>query len=240
MSALTGSLGFRYGFLTVGLFFVAVFLYSSVLAAGSIELSADTNSTLTDGQISVTVPKGSVSEALTLSTSANTVSSALPDGVTEGSTAFDLALSGDASFTDSVSIVVSYNDADIAAADNNPARLSIYKHDASFDKWFELNTKLDIIDKTITTQVTSGGSFTVGGKAAPPQSTPTPAATEEYKHPRWTPTPGAPTAIPTATALPPEPGDFAPGSGMLIGLLIAAVVLMSSGGYYLSQARGLK
>ena len=106
MSALTESRGFRYGFLMVGLLFVAVSLYSSVLAAGSTDLSADSGSTLTDGSISITVPAGAVSEASTLSTSDSAVSTALPDGVTAGSVAFEMTLSGDDSFSDSVFLVV--------------------------------------------------------------------------------------------------------------------------------------
>ena len=51
--------------------------------------------------------------------------------------------------------------------------------------------------------------------------------------------PGAiqPQVDPTATLLPPTPGDVAPGSNLLIGLLIAAFILIAAGGYYLRQSR---
>ena len=42
---------------------------------------------------------------------------------------------------------------------------------------------------------------------------------------------------PTATLLPPTPGDVAPGSDLLIGLLIAAFILIAAGGYYLRYSR---
>jgi hypothetical protein len=46
-----------------------------------------------------------------------------------------------------------------------------------------------------------------------------------------------PQVDPTATLLPPTPGDVAPGSDLLIGLLIAAFILIAAGSYYLRQSR---
>ena len=46
-----------------------------------------------------------------------------------------------------------------------------------------------------------------------------------------------PQVDPTATLLPPTPGDVAPGSNLLIGLLIAAFILIAAGSYYLRQSR---
>ena len=41
---------------------------------------------------------------------------------------------------------------------------------------------------------------------------------------------------PTATLLPPTPGDIAPGSGFVLGLVVMALVLISAGGYYMKES----
>ena len=61
--------------------------------------------------------------------------------------------------------------------------------------------------------------------------TPTPAPTS-------TPTP-APTSTPTPAPEPEPPptGDFAPGSGLLLGLMLAGFLLIAAGGTYMGQHR---
>lgn len=255
MSTLAESRGFRLGVLLIGLLFVAASLYSSVLAAGTTELSSSSDNVLTDGQVSISVPSSAVGSWSdhSLSSGDTDVTTDLPEGITAGSVSFELSIldadsaAVDESFSDSIAITITYNDSDVDAAEGNPARLSLYKYDSDFDKWFELNTKLDIINGTVSTNVTGAGSFSLGGKAAPAPSTPTPEATAEYKHPLWTPvhTPVPPATAtevvpPTATPLPPEPGDVAPTSGLLVGLMIIALTMMSAGGYYIRQTRVVK
>ena len=58
-----------------------------------------------------------------------------------------------------------------------------------------------------------------------------------------TPTPTASVSVPTPTVAPePEPelpptGDFAPGSGLLLGLMLAGFLLIAAGGTYMAQHR---
>ena len=59
--------------------------------------------------------------------------------------------------------------------------------------------------------------------------TPTPAPTS-------TPTP-APTVAPEPEPEPPPTGDFAPGSGLLLGLMLAGFLLIAAGGTYMAQHR---
>ena len=249
MSTFAESRGFRLGILLIGLLFVAASLYSSVLAAGTTELSSSSDNTLTDGQVSIDIPVSAVGDfdGYSVNSEASGITTVLPEGVTAGSTSFTLSVldtdstAVDDPFSDSITITVTYNDSDVDAADGNPGRLSLYKYDADFDKWFELTTRLSIIDGSVSTNVTGSGSFSLGGKAAPAPSTPTPEATEVFKHPRWTPVHTAvPPVPPTATPLPPEPGDVAPTSGLLVGLMIIALTLMSAGGYYIRQTKAVK
>ncbi len=53
--------------------------------------------------------------------------------------------------------------------------------------------------------------------------------------PTPTPTTGAPP--PTMTPEPPPTGDFAPGSGLLLGLMLAGFLLIAAGGTYIAQHR---
>ncbi len=63
--------------------------------------------------------------------------------------------------------------------------------------------------------------------AAAPTATPTPKPTATV----------APSATPTPTTKPPVTGDFTPGSGTLMGLLLAGFVLMTAGSAYLLRTR---
>ena len=123
-------------------------------------------------------------------------------------------------------ITINYSDADLAAAEGNPTRLTIYKYDAAFQTWSPLTTSVNVVDGTISTSASRLSSFAVVGFPQPPTPTPTPTAT---------PLPGViprqlrlPTAYPAADGyqpgdcprpLPCRPvvGDVAPTSSLMIG-----------------------
>ena len=147
-------------------------------------------------------------------------------------------------FDGQVAISIAYSDADLAAAEGNPTRLTIYKYDTSFQTWSALTTSVNVVEGTVSTTVSRLSFFAVVGFPQPPTPTPTPTST---------PLPGIATVTPTATAtrpptstrrptstvtpVPPVVGDVAPTSSLLIGLVIVAFVLMAAGGYYLRQNR---
>ncbi|MDO8749896.1 MAG: hypothetical protein Q7K03_01955 [Dehalococcoidia bacterium] len=62
-------------------------------------------------------------------------------------------------------------------------------------------------------------------------------AEAESAEPTPTPTKAGPAPTPTATVKPPVTGDFTPGSGMLMALLLAGFVLITTGGTYLLHTR---
>jgi hypothetical protein len=193
-------------------------------------------STLTprDGSLTVTIPAAApVGTSYLLYTPKTAVDApeSAPVGQAFGSALFELnvidltgAVETDASFRTPITIAVTYNDADVAAAQGNPTRLVLQKYDTALQAWTPLSSTIDMVTKTISTQVSNTGFFALMGQAQPATPTPTPTATLK---------PGVVT--PTTTAVPPPAGDVAPGSGLLFGLLMAAVVLIGAGGYYLRQ-----
>ena len=138
-------------------------------------------------------------------------------------------------FRQHITISVSYDDEDVQAAEGNPGRLVLQKYDSLFGTWTPLTTTFDPVTKTVQAQVSQLSFFALMGQEQPPTPTPTPTATLRPGEATHTPTiePGTP----TSTLLPPTPGDVAPGSGLLIGLLIAAFILIAAGGYYLRQSK---
>ena len=166
------------------------------------------------------------------------------------------------SFGTAIAVEVRYTDADLQAAEGNPDRLQLMKYDPGFQVWTALTTSFDPVAKTVRAQLTRLSFFALMGQAQPPTATPTPTATllpgVATSTPTVTPTPPATatpeatatatpepatatpvpaTPVPTSTLVPPTPGDVAPGSGLLIGLLIVAAILIAAGGYYLRQSR---
>lgn len=177
-----------------------------------------------------------------------------PAGLAFGTVLFDLTvidLAGapapDTRFRRPITILVRYVDADVQAAEGNPARLVLQKYDPVFQAWIPLTTTFDPVTKTVQAQVSRVSFFALMGQARPPTPTPTPAPTLSPGVPTptptvmststVTPTPAAVPTTPTATLILPTPGGVAPGSGLLIGLLIAAFILIAAGGYYLQRTR---
>ena len=189
-----------------------------------------------DGKVTViipsTAPVGSGYIMYEPKTSADSPK-ALGSGLAFGSAIFQLnvldltgAVDTGARFWRPITVEIKYSDEDVAAAEGNPTRLTVYKYDTVLQAWTPLTTSADMVNKTVKAQVTRTSLFALVGQAQPPAPTPTPTPTLR---------PGV--ATPTATAVPPPAGDVAPGSGLLVGLLIAAVVLMGAGGYYLRQGK---
>jgi len=116
-----------------------------------------------------------------------------------------------------VTITVKYTAADVEAApQKNPANLKIVRYDSATQAWTPLNTTVDLAAKTLTAKASRFSVFAVAGIEPAPQFV-------------GTPTPEAP---PT--------GDFVPGSGLVLGLIIAGFLLITAGGAYLTQARRLR
>ena len=188
-----------------------------------------------------------------------------PSGMTFSSVLFTLnqvdaagTVTAGAAFNSTINISISYNDADVAAAEGNPGRLVLYKYNVASGTWHALATTLSAADKTVSASVRSLSFFALVGQPIPPAPTPTPAATPTsvsvsaghssltlaeilagatatVAAPVATAT-AEPTAEPTATLLPPTPGDVAPGSGFVLGLVVMALVLISAGGYYMKES----
>ena len=187
-----------------------------------------------DGKVTITIPSTAPAGSffLVYEPEAEADAPAAPlTGLAFGTALFDLSvvdLAGDpasgATFISPITITVAYSDTDLQAADGNPDRLVLYKYDSVFEEWTPLATTFSTAAKTVQAQVTQLSFFALMGQAQPPTPTPTPTATLR---------PGAP----TPTLLLPTPGDAAPGSGLLIGLLIAAFILIAAGSYYLRQSK---
>ena len=109
-------------------------------------------------------------------------------------------------------ITVKYTDADVAAAPGkSPLNLIILRYDAATQAWTQLNTIVDLASQTLTAKVSRFSLFGLGGVVPAPQFVP-------------------PTGLPVT-------GDYAPGSGLLLALVLAGFLLIVAGGAYLAQAR---
>jgi hypothetical protein len=247
MSGIKEAKGFFRSFLIIGILIVTASIYSTAWAStppvdvpvgGALEAFAPTtSSTLVapDGKVSVTIPSGAAKGIGWLQYIPKTDADspiAPPSGLVFTSAVFELTGMNEAGVPDSIStgflspitISVNYTDADITAAEGNPGRLVLARYDTTFGAWTLLSTSIDLIGKTAQTKVSSVSLFALLGQPQPPTPTPTPKATVSG-------------SSPTATLLPPTPGDIAPGSGMLMGLLIAAFIMIAAGSYYLRQTR---
>jgi hypothetical protein len=195
-----------------------------------------------DGKVTVTIPASAPSGSFFIVYTPQVDADAPavpPTGLAFGTALFDLSvidLTGvpapGTRFLSPITLSLTYTDEDVQAAQGNPHRLVIYKYDPVFAVWTKLTTSVNLADRTVEAKVSLLSFFALMGQSQPPTPTPTPTAT---------PLPGAatavPTAVPTATLLLPTPGDVAPGSGLLIGLLIAAFILIAAGSYYLRQSK---
>ena len=201
---------------------------------------AVTTLTSPDSKIAVTIPSGAPVGAGWLLYTPETQAdapAAPPAGLAFGTAIFSLtgidasgAVTPSTRFHTPITISVQYTDPDVQAAEGNPTRLVLYKYDTVFEAWTPLTTSANLADKTLQASVSRLSFFALLGQPQPPTPTPTPTATLR-------PGQATPTGLSTATLLPPTPGDVAPGSGLLIGLLIAAFILIAAGSYYLRQSK---
>ncbi|MFC1935274.1 hypothetical protein ACFLX9_00685 [Chloroflexota bacterium] len=183
---------------------------------------------------SVTVPDGSISVAVPETTHATTFQLAVNPSPTSvpaapaGTTilrAFEINAHDTAGVQVSLrllkpmTITAKYTAADVTAApQKNPTNLRIARYDATTKTWTSLNTTVNMATQMLTAKTNHLSLFSVVGVEPPPQAVGTP-----------TPTPEAP---PT--------GDFDPGSGLVLALVIAGFLLTIAGGVYLTQARRLR
>ena len=135
-----------------------------------------------------------------------------PMGTAFGSQMFSLTTNPVTTFSRAVNVTVAYSAADVSAAGGNVNNVKLYIWDAAFSDWNEVASAIrDSANSTLTTQQTSLGTYAlgvVGATAAPPTATATPAPPESV-------------------------GDWAPGTGLLLGLLLAGAALALGGGYLL-------
>ena len=116
-----------------------------------------------------------------------------------------------------VTITVAYTPADVAVApQKNPANLKIARYDTANQAWTSLNTTLDLAAQTLSAKVSRFSLFAVVGVEPPPQ------------------------VAPISTPKAPATGDFAPGSGLVLALILAGFLLITAGGAYLTQSRSAR
>ena len=215
-----------------------------------------------DSRVTISHSIGTAKTAALLHYTAKTESDApatAPSGMTFSSVLFELnqvdaagTVSTGATFNNPITITVTYNDSDVVAAQGNPGRLVLYKYNSSTLKWYPLATKLHWGTSTVSATVRSLSFFALVGQPMPPAPTPTPTGTptpvpagsshsslslaEVLAGATVIPAAATATATPEATLLPPTPGDIAPGSGFMLGLVVMALVLLAAGGYYMKEA----
>ncbi len=119
-----------------------------------------------------------------------------------------------------ITITVPYTSADVTAA-GNPFNLKIMRYDSATKAWVIYPTTVNVVQQTLTTQVCA--YLSIFGISVAPQIPPTPTP--------------SPLPTPTREPLKPYVGGVAPSSNVLLGLLVAGIVLILSGGYYLRRAR---
>ena len=210
----------------------------NIPARTAIDVGTASTLTYAGGMVTVSVPASAAVAAGTLSyqpKTADDAPAAAPAGLAFGSTIFDLSVLDadndqiqDYRFGTSITISVKYTDDDLQAAEGNPGRLILHKYDTVLQAWTALSTTFNPVAKTVQAQTSRLSFFALMGQAQPP--TPTPTATATLLPGMATSTA---TTAPTATLLLPTTGDVAPGSSLLIGLLIVAFIFIAAGGYYL-------
>jgi hypothetical protein len=167
-----------------------------------------------DGAVTVMVPQGSTSSDVAVTYTALTgdaIPGSAPSGTAFGAQVFSLTVDPATTFSRNVNVTVAYNAADISAVGGNTNNVKLYIYDAGFQEWNENASAIrDSANNTLTTQQTTLGSYAIVNVGATP--------------------PPVPTATPEA--MPPESvGDWAPGTGLLLGLLLAGAGLALGGGY---------
>ncbi len=202
----------------------AMALVLSLMVASIVGVSADTagaggvSLSFGEGLVEVAVPQGAVTGDVDITYTSLTVASLpapAPEGTALGSNAFALGVTPATNFVRPVNITVAYSADDVIAGGDNYTNVKLYVFDPSFTAWLPLEATIrDIPGLTLTTQQTMLGTFAVFVTGAPP---PTPEPTIE------------PTVEPTV--VPPDPGDIAPGSAMMLGLAGAGFLLLVGGGF---------
>ena len=262
MSGIKDARKFRYGIFIMGMLAALAAMFATVwtsparvasaqtVPTGGVSeaIAAGTITTLNslDGAVTVTVPAAAPAQAgyITYGPKTSTEAPGSPAaGFGFGSILFELnvtdsagAALADSSFNAPIKISINYSDAD-ALAVGDPAGLKIMKYDSGLNAWAPLTTSFDPVAKTVSAEVQRLTFFALIGEgivptptatAVPPTATPVP--------PTATPVPPTATPVPpTATAVPPATGDVAPSSGLLLGMLMVAMVLIGAGGYYLRE-----
>jgi hypothetical protein len=119
-----------------------------------------------------------------------------------------------------ITITAPYTDEDVAVAGGTPFSLKLLRYDSQTGVWIVLTTSVDLVKQELRAQVCGTLSiFGIGVGQAPEAATPAPVPT------------------PTIPPFKPHVGGVAPGSNLLLGLLVAGIILVLSGGYYLHRAK---
>ncbi|MBI4233133.1 MAG: hypothetical protein HY686_01680 [Chloroflexi bacterium] len=191
--------------------------------------------------VTVRVPDGALTASVSLRYTALTAAQAAalaapPAGRALGSQTFTLevvqgtTVQTDFKFKALAELRVKYTQADLDAALGKKADsifLSIY--DTSSKRWVDVSATRDVVDMALSSFQTTLSTFAI--TVAQPLATPTPVTPPT---PTPTPRPAAPT--PTPTPRPPVTGDYAPGSGLILGLIGVGMLLVVGGGFYLLRS----
>ncbi len=185
-----------------------------------------------DSSSSVTIPAGALSTSAFVTVMAQSSGDvpSLPAGFALGSKIVDISfkdVSGNSITIEAKSPITVTLNLDKADVDQVLAggQIAILRYDTILGQWVELNTTVDLANRTATTKVSRFSSFALTLKAQPGAVLPT--ATPE----------AIATAAPTPTAKPPDTGDVSPSSGLLAILALAGLMVALGGGYFLRRSR---
>lgn len=160
-----------------------------------------------------------------------------PTGRAFGSQIFSLEvykdgkLQSDFKYSRLVEMTIKYTAADVDAALNkNLNQIDLRIWDAAFKQWIAIPFVRDQVGLAFISNQEGVGTYAITLQPGTPTPTPTPLVTPTPTRPAATPRP------PTPTAVVPRAGDVAPGSGMLMGFMVGALVLVLGGGYLLVRS----
>ena len=199
----------------------ALMLSSIVVISADTAGSGGGSLSFADGAVKIAIPQGALSQDVDISYTAlsgDAVPAAPPAGTALGSNVFSLAVEPATTFGRAVNITIAYNADDVQAGGANYTNVKLYVYDVAFKEWQVIDAAIrDIPGLTLTTQQTdlarSYAIIVTGAVAPTPDPTPPPAETDT--------------------------GDLAPGTGLLLGLAAAGLLLVLGGGYlFLRRPRG--